>query len=67
MQLLNRAYIKFYFLVLLLYIFFNKGAEKKAKELIKKAKEIPEKIAELENKEKQLEIEIREIRNLYHA
>ena len=25
MQLLNRAYIKFYFLVLLLYVFFNKG------------------------------------------
>ena len=25
MQLLNRAYIKLYFLVLLLYIFFNKG------------------------------------------
>ena len=25
MQLLNRTYIKFYFLVLLLYIFFNKG------------------------------------------
>ena len=25
MQLLNRAYIKLYFLVLLLYVFFNKG------------------------------------------
>ena len=25
MQLLNRAYLKLYFLVLLLYVFFNKG------------------------------------------
>ena len=25
MQLLNRAYIKFYFIILLLYVFFNKG------------------------------------------
>ena len=25
MQLLNRAYLKIYFLVLLLYVFFNKG------------------------------------------
>ena len=25
MQLLNRAYTKLYFLVLLLYVFFNKG------------------------------------------
>jgi len=25
MQLLNRAYIKLYFLILLLYVFFNKG------------------------------------------
>ena len=25
MQLLNRAYLKLYFLILLLYVFFNKG------------------------------------------